>query len=1087
MNKKRVFHSRNYCFKIFFLVILTTLLISCGSGGGGGGGDGTDNDGANNGLVYTGAQNQATLTDANAEEITIAAFMGGSTGSSIGTLSNSLTSQYALADHPRLLNLAQVLRDALVQDNAAASSSNIEITAISSGYIVVEGDCAVNPGELLLDIDYDDVSGNFTGTASFNNFCSQGVTVSGVGDLSGNGLLSGNKFYTYQMSISFYPLNMISENDSYTANGIIQYDFTGLQIKVDMDMLLKDNSTSKVSKIDDCTMYLTQGSGYEDIDIIDGRFYHPDFGFVNISTIIPLRFGAGKIWPSTGEFIITGNAGTKARLTVLSETRYQIDADTDGNDSYEWGTGILHWPGTSNNIPVADAGPEQNVYTDSVITLDGSASSDDDGDPLTYTWSFVSVPPGSVAVLSDPDSVDPSFTSDMEGTYVVSLVVNDNTDNSAPDSVSITAFSDDMNHLAYRVIDAEYSNQLDRIIMVSATPSNHLHILDPLTEQHTSVNLSYTPTSVSVSPDGLFAAVGHDSWISYIALGTASLIKVIPVSTDAVDVVLAGNGYVYVFPREDQWERIRSVNLATETETLHTGNFVYDGTLAKLHPDGTSIYGTNNGLSPSDIEKYDVSGGTADYLYDSPYHGDFPVCGDLWISEDGQRIFTRCGNVFSASDVQSEDMKYKGSLSELENVSHLGHSSASGKVAAIPKNSYFVNDNDTEVQIYNDEFLAHEESIRFPDFFIQTNSYAGHGRFVFFNSDGSRYFVILQADETSGILYDYGVMTYSVKESPALPDPDNGSGMNYDIVDAEYSKTLDKIVIISSSPSYQLHMYDPEADQTTSVVLNLLPTSVSVSPDGLYAAVAHDGWVSYVDLSTAVLLKVMQVSTVISDVVLAGNGYIYAFPEVDQHVKIRCINISTEEETLQTGNYVRERTVAKLHPNGTAIYGADNGVSPSDIEKYDISGGTAVYLYDSPYHGDYGMCGNLWMSEDGLRIFTRCGNVFRASNVESEDMTYNGELGDLNFIKELSHSSFSGKVVAIPENPSGIDDNDTEVQVYTYALLTLEESISLPAVTVGTDLYQGHGEFVFFNSDGIRYHVVYKANDSYAVVTHSVN
>ena len=75
-----------------------------------------------------------------------------------------------------------------------------------------------------------------------------------------------------------------------------------------------------------------------------------------------------------------------------------------------------------------------------------------------------------------------------------------------------------------------------------------------------------------------------------------------------------------------------------------------------------------------------------------------------------------------------------------------------------------------------------------------------------------------------------------------------------------------------------------------------------------------------------------------------------------------------------------------LHPSGDYIYGADQGIFPSDIEKYDIRSGNLIYLYDSPYHGDYAMGGNLWISEDGLRIFTALGNVFRSSVNQDTDM-----------------------------------------------------------------------------------------------------
>jgi hypothetical protein len=58
------------------------------------------------------------------------------------------------------------------------------------------------------------------------------------------------------------------------------------------------------------------------------------------------------------------------------------------------------------------------------VQLDGSASSDVDGDPLTYSWTFVSVPAGSTAVLSNPAAVKPTFVVNLKGTYVVQLVVN---------------------------------------------------------------------------------------------------------------------------------------------------------------------------------------------------------------------------------------------------------------------------------------------------------------------------------------------------------------------------------------------------------------------------------------------------------------------------------------------------------------------------------------------------------------------------------------------------------------------------------------------------------------------------------------
>ncbi len=93
-----------------------------------------------------------------------------------------------------------------------------------------------------------------------------------------------------------------------------------------------------------------------------------------------------------------------------------------------------------NDTPIANAGPDQgSILAATLITLNGSASSDPDGQPLTYSWSFVSKPAGSAAVLTNPTRVSPTFTADRVGSYVVRLIVNDGTVNSAPDTVLITS------------------------------------------------------------------------------------------------------------------------------------------------------------------------------------------------------------------------------------------------------------------------------------------------------------------------------------------------------------------------------------------------------------------------------------------------------------------------------------------------------------------------------------------------------------------------------------------------------------------------------------------------------------------------
>src|SRR5205823_1300125 len=93
---------------------------------------------------------------------------------------------------------------------------------------------------------------------------------------------------------------------------------------------------------------------------------------------------------------------------------------------------------TSNSAPVANAGPNQTTAINALVTLNGSSSSDMDGDPLTYAWSMISRPANSVAVLMAANTVSPVFIADKPGTYIVQLFVNDGKVNSLPSNVTIT-------------------------------------------------------------------------------------------------------------------------------------------------------------------------------------------------------------------------------------------------------------------------------------------------------------------------------------------------------------------------------------------------------------------------------------------------------------------------------------------------------------------------------------------------------------------------------------------------------------------------------------------------------------------------
>lgn len=298
--------------------------------------------------------------------------------------------------------------------------------------------------------------------------------------------------------------------------------------------------------------------------------------------------------------------------------------------------------------------------------------------------------------------------------------------------------------------------------------------------------------------------------------------------------------------------------------------------------------------------------------------------------------------------------------------------------------------------------------------------------------------------------------------------------------DADYSSSLDAVVLLGDSPSV-VSIVDLRTLERTDVALPLPGSDISVGPDGLTAAVAHEGFLSLVDLAGGELIDTIPTSSPAGDVVLAGNGFAYILPIYDQWVSVHSIDLAARQD-INEGSFGSSYagTRLALHPGGSSLYGITVGLSPTDISRYDISAGPASYPDDSPYHGDHAMCADIWPSGDGLRLFTACGTVFRTLPGSPDDMTYNGTLqgGARNF-SSIAHDVNGGLVYALSYTSRSVFDPapaESRLEVHSYDYLNLVDSREIPCFRVPQGEPRALGEFAFVSSAGDAIFVVSRAD-----------
>jgi hypothetical protein len=300
-------------------------LVACGGGGGGGG-----NVPPPQTLIYTGVTSPAVIDSNNAVELASGAFIGGETGSNFGIISSVTADQSKIVREIRLYEVAQIFSEPLyiIDINSHRGDS----LAVQTEQDTIQGDCG---GSASYTVQVDDVTGGFTGSMTFNGYCSEKATITGITGFSGQVDINSGDFLNFNLDINMVSLS--KGNQSYTMDGDLSVDVSGATSTASLEMKMRDNS-GEVFWVNNYVLNISEAVDFVDIEA-SGKFYNPTYGYVVLSTITPLRTYNIYEWPSSGELQIVGGEDTKARLIAIDKNTCRIIADTngDGNDDYDSG------------------------------------------------------------------------------------------------------------------------------------------------------------------------------------------------------------------------------------------------------------------------------------------------------------------------------------------------------------------------------------------------------------------------------------------------------------------------------------------------------------------------------------------------------------------------------------------------------------------------------------------------------------------------------------------------------------------------------------------------------------------------------
>ncbi|MBU5613338.1 hypothetical protein [Geomonas azotofigens] len=303
--------------KAVCITLLLALLPACGGGGGG-------SDQPVDHSKYAGPIARADITTSNAVAFTTDAYAAGSIGASANVIGVMVQND----DTPggKLTTLPEIA--ATVRGSIPQALARVQQAAPLPGVAASSTVYGTAGGSAAVSMNLNESTGNFNGTMTFNKYqnLSNGPTI--TGSVTMTGIYNAATGSYDSITMDFAPLSATTAKGSATMYGSFAFSATATSETLRMSCTLSVNSSPNYW-IKDWT-YTFSG----DTLTITGVYYHPSYGYVEVTTPTPLTVSSFPGVPTSGVFQAAGAHCSKARLT-FSSTGTTVTAIASGSDQWQ--------------------------------------------------------------------------------------------------------------------------------------------------------------------------------------------------------------------------------------------------------------------------------------------------------------------------------------------------------------------------------------------------------------------------------------------------------------------------------------------------------------------------------------------------------------------------------------------------------------------------------------------------------------------------------------------------------------------------------------------------------------------------------